>query len=187
MLDRIGEVPPANSNELFGVMLDRVDDLAFDLRNHDFDERKLLRATTSETAIQPNLARKLSDAARGAYIVSREEEVADKKETDIRLAATAFTGRAVIELKVGDNWSVRRLEDALETQLVGKYLRHPNCSVGGLLITYAGTTGFDNPDGPGSLSFEEVVARLQRQAESIEAREGGRIRVAVRGLDLREG
>ncbi len=179
------ERPPQNSAELAQVMADRLSDLDYDLHHHDFNDRHVLRGITTEPEMQPVLARKLDDAARNAYRVSREEEVADKKETDVRLAATAFNGRAVIEIKIGDKWSVRQLEDALETQLLGQYLRHQNCSVGCLLVTYAGRKGFEDPNSGASLSFEQVIERLSQRAAELEQREQGCVALSVVALDLR--
>jgi hypothetical protein len=179
------ETPPQTRDALFETMQSRLDDIEFDLHNHDFDERPALRLIEKEPAMQPVLARKLQDAARGAYVVSREEEVAERKETDVRLAATGFNGRAVIEIKLGDNWSVNQLEDAISTQLLEQYLRHPDCSAGCLLVTYAGRKGFKNPDDGKPMEFSAVIERLNAFAQVLEQAEGGRVRICVIGLDLR--
>ncbi len=180
------ETPPLNRDDLFETMLDRIDDIDFDLHNHDFDERPALRAITTEPAMQPVFARKIKDAARGAYIVSREEEVADRKETDIRLAATAFSGRAVIELKIGDNWSVTELTNAIGDQLLERYLRHPDCSAGCLLVTYAGRKAFKNPDDGSPMEFSAVIERLKTRARDLEREEKRRVKMDVVGIDLRD-
>lgn len=179
------EHPPRNRDELFAVMLDRLDDIDHDIKHHDFTDRPLLAAIDEETVIQPLLARKFSDAARGQYQVVREDEVADKKETDIRLLGTACPDRSVIEIKIGDKWSVTELEAAITDQLRGKYLRHETCTAGCLLVTYAGRKGFRNPQTNVAMSFEEVIERLKAVAASVEADERGRVRLAVIGLDLR--
>lgn len=180
------ETPPGNRDELFQVMLDRLDDVDHDIHNHDFNDRHVLRDVEHETDMQPLLAKKLADTARGQYQVTREEEVADKKETDIRLLATAFTGRAVVEIKIGDNWSVAQMENAIKDQLVAQYLRHANCSAGCLLITYAGRKGFEDPTSGKAISFQEVVERLKLYAASLEKAEQGRIRLGVIALDFRD-
>jgi hypothetical protein len=68
-------------------MLDRLDDIDFNLKNHDFSDRLALSQLEDEKAMQPIFAAKLETAARGAYRISREEEVSDRKKPDIRLAA----------------------------------------------------------------------------------------------------
>lgn len=184
-LDRTNEAPPGTAHQLFDVLLDRLDDVAFDLQHHDMNERPAWRQLTQEKDLQPLLARKLLDAARNAYRTSREEEVVGGNVTDIRLAATAFEGRVVIEMKVGDNWTIRELEAAISDQLVAKYLQHPSCAGGCLLVTYAGRKGFRCPDNQKDVTFEELITRLKAKAAEIETRERGRIRLAVVGLDLR--
>src|SRR5437588_3992315 len=112
-------------------MVDRLDDLAHDIAHDDFTDRRTLRTITDESQMQRTLARRIRDTARGAYIVTREEEVADLKRTDIRLAAVRGDQRAVIEIKIADQrWSLTDLEGALRNQLVGQYLRHQSCKAG---------------------------------------------------------
>lgn len=178
------EVSPQNRDELFEIMMGRLDDIEHDILHHDFTDRETLFKIEAETEMQPLLARKMLDSARGHYQVVREDEVADKKETDIRLLAGS-AGRSVIELKIGDNWSVKEFEEAIETQLVGQYLRHTDCTAGVLLVTYAGRKGFQNTETNQPMTFDEVIEHLQNFANDIEVKEEGRVRLAVKGLDLR--
>lgn len=179
------EITPKNRDDLFEIMMGRLDDIEYDILHHDFTDRETLFKIESETEMQPLLARKMADNSRGLYQVVREDEVADKKETDIRLLTSA-AGRSVIELKVGDNnYSVKDLEGAIETQLVGQYLRHRECSAGVLLVTYAGRKGFQNTETNQPMTFDEVIQHLQNFANDIEVKEEGRVRLAVKGLDLR--
>ena len=178
------EVSPQNRDDLFEIMMGRLDDIEHDILHHDFTDRETLRKIKGETEMQPLLARKMLDSARGHYQVVREDEVADKKETDIRLLAGSAE-RSVIELKIGDNWSVKEFEEAIETQLVGQYLRHNDCTAGVLLVTYAGRKGFQNTETNQPMTFDEVIQHLQNFANDIEVKEEGRVRLAVKGLDLR--
>src|SRR4051794_10062305 len=118
-------------------MMDRLDDLAHNLANDDFTDRRTLLTIEDEIEMQRTPALRLRYAEKGAYTVSREEEVADLKKTDIRLVARRGEQRAVIEVKIADRrWSLSELEDALRVQLVGQYLRHDSCRAGCLLVTY---------------------------------------------------
>ncbi len=179
------EFPPRNRDELFLCMINELEDIQHDVKHHDFTDRGILAPIEDETKIQPVLAKKLSDAARDRYQVVREDEVADKKETDIRLLGRHCPDRAVVEVKIGDSWSVTELETALDRQVVGQYLRHHSCSAGCLLVTYAGRKGFEEPGTGVPMTFEEVVARLKGKAAQTEAAEQGRIRLGVVALDLR--
>lgn len=176
---------PRTPAELFQSMMDRLDDIERDERHHPFNERHILAAITAETDMQPLLARRIESAARGAYQVSREEEVADKKEPDVRLIGLSGAGKAAVEIKIGDSWSVAELETALVDQLVGQYLRHEECSVGCLLITYGGRKGFEHPDTGKKMGFKEVIQHLRKRASQIQAADPRDIRIGIATLDLR--
>ena len=93
--------------------------------------------------MQRTLALRISAKANGAYTVTREEEVADGKRTDIRLSAIEVDQKVVAEVKISDNnWSLTDLIHALRNQLVGQYLRHSNCKAGCLLLTYHGRKNY---------------------------------------------
>jgi hypothetical protein len=181
------EVRPRNRDELFSVMLDRLDDLAHDIAHDDFTDRATLRSIVLEHEMQLVLARRLRDMARGAYQVTREEEVADRKETDIRLSTIEATHRAAIEVKIADNdWTIEDFHRALTNQLVGQYLRHATSKAGCLLLTFHGRKSYWLRSGDDrQIPFEEVVMELSEHATRIESDSRGEYRLAVMALDLR--
>jgi hypothetical protein len=124
--------------------------------------------------------------AKGAYLVLREEEVADAKKTDIRLAAVRGVQRAAIEVKIADSrWTVADLERALVRQLIGQYLRHKNSKAGCLLLTYDGSKKYwQRPRRRGRLSFKDLVAYLDGLAQRKAGASNGDYQVSVFGLDL---
>lgn len=132
-----------------------------------------------------HLAKKFEEAARGQYQVVREDEVADKKETDIRLLSRGSGDRAVIEIKVGDSWTVKQLEETITGQLLGLYMRHESCRAGCLLVTYAGRKGFKRPGTNAPMTFSEVIDHLKAMAKNVEEANGGKYLITVVGLDLR--
>ena len=81
------EAPPQDRDGLFALMMDRLEDIAHDLAYGDFTDRRTMQRIDEESEMQRMLARRLNERANGAYLVTREEEVADKKRTDIRLLA----------------------------------------------------------------------------------------------------
>jgi hypothetical protein len=87
--------------------------------------------------VQPHIARYFHDNSRGQYSVTRESEVAERKRRDVELAATAFVGKATIELKIGDKWTLAQLKATLSDQIIARYLKHPECRVGFLVVTFA--------------------------------------------------
>ena len=185
-LDTRHEAPPRDSHGLFTVMMDRLDDLAHDLAHHDFTIRQTLQRICKEPEIQRNLAWEFDSRANGVYVVTREEEVADNKRTDIRLSAVNGDLKAVIEVKIADNdWTLTDLERALANQLVGQYLRHSSCRAGCLLLTCHGRKQYwVHPRTRGRISFPELVAFLKEKARDVENESTHDVRVAVFGLDL---
>ena len=185
-IEDILEAPPQDRDGLFSVMMDRLADLDYVLRHHDFTDRRTVKSITEESEMQRTLALRIDAKANGVYKVAREEEVADRKRTDIRLLAVNSDQKAVVEVKITDNgWSLTKLDRALRDQLVGQYLRHTNCKAGCLLLTYHGKKKFWlHPDTRKRLGFPEVVAFLRDKARSIEIETSHDVRVSVFGLDL---
>ena len=182
------EAPPHDRDSLFDVMMDRLADLQHEIAHDDFTDRRTLQTISLEAEMQRTLARRLRDAARGAYSVSREDEVADRKRTDIRLTTTGGEHRAAIEIKIADKrWSFSDFERALEFQLVGQYLRSDAGRAGCLLLTFNGDKDYwPDPTSGDRLDFEAVCSRLRDRAQQIEAQWGFEIRLGVVGLDLRD-
>jgi len=180
------EMPPHDRDGLFSVMMDRLEDLAHDLAHHDFTDRRTVRKIKVEPEMQRTLARRLEEVARSAYLVLREEEVADAKKTDIRLASVRGNHRAAIEVKIADRrWSVADLERALRDQLVGQYLRHTNSKAGCLLLTYDGSKKYWQPARKaGRMSFKDLLGHLCGMAERIAKKSDHEFRLSVFGLDL---
>lgn len=181
--ERTFAVPPRTRDELYRAMFDRLEDIEHDVLHHDFNDRSLLEAIKLEEEMQPVLARRFEDSAAKHYTVAREEVVAGRKETDIRLVVSQ-TLKAVTEIKIGDRYSVNELLDALESQLLGQYLRHSSCAAGCLLVTYAGRKSFEHPITGAPLAFAEVIDLLSARAAELEAASKGRVRLGVFGLDL---
>jgi hypothetical protein len=189
-LDKLLEPPALDRDGLFNIMCDRLEDIAHDIAHHDFTDRRTLRTISTEIEMQRTLALRFEHKANGAYVVTREDEVADRKETDIRLAATRGKNRAVIELKIADKrWSVADFEHALEHQLLAQYLRHANTLAGCFLLTYDGEKKrWEKADARGKrkLNFNQLIEHLALRAEELEQRENGRVRIKVFGIDLRD-
>jgi hypothetical protein len=175
---------PQNDNELLQVVIDRLRDIDHDFHNHDFSDIETVRKFKIEDALQKNIAAKLENMQRTHYSVTREGEVYDKKRPDIRLSARGYGGRATIEIKIGDSWSLAELKSAVRKQLAGQYLRHKNCSLGVLLVTYAGRKKFKMPRSGKSVGYKEVIEVLQAEANAIQG--SSNLKVRVVGFDLRK-
>ena len=184
-LDSCHETPPHDRDGLLTVMMDRLDDLAHDLAHDDFTNKSTLRGVDTEAEMQRNLAREIRHRANGVYKVTREEEVADNKHPDIRLSVANRDLKAVIEVKIADNWTPTELERALRNQLTGLYLRHSNCRAGCFLLTCHGRKKYwVHPATRKRIAFPELVALLNDKARNIENDSAHGVRIAVFGLDL---
>ena len=184
-LEKRYEAPPQDRDGLFTVMMDRLDDLAHDLDHHDFTDRQTVQGITHESDMQRTLALRIDAKANSAYVVAREEEVADRKHTDIRLSAVRGDQKAVVEVKIADNWTLNTLEEALRDQLVGRYLRHSICKAGCLLLTYHRRKKYwVHPSTKQHVNFAEIVAHLNEKARELETEGSADVRVAAFGLDL---
>ena len=180
------EAAPNDGSGLFAIMMDRLDDLGHDLAHDDFSDRRSVQKIEDEREMQRSLSRRLREQAKGAYRVMREEEVADGKRTDIRLATVgSLDHRVVMEVKIADKWRVADLVEAVRKQLVDQYLRHESCTGGCLLLTYHGRKNWwVHPDSKKRLSFGDVVSLLEERGRALEQAHQDRIRVAAFGLDL---
>ena len=180
------EAPARDAEGLFSVMMDRLGDLAHYLRHHDLSDRNTVQGITEESEMRRTLAMRLEARANGAYKVAQEEEVADRKRTDIRMLAVKGNHKTVIEIKIADKgWTLKQLVKALQDQLVGQYLRHSDCKSGCLLLTHGGKRkGWRHPDSGKWLSPPEAVEFLRERAARIETETSRQVRLAVFWLDL---
>jgi len=185
-LESLYEAPPCDRDGLFRVVMDRLEDLAHDLTNDDFTNRRTLATISDEIEMQRTLASRIKSEARGAFVVTREDEVADRKRTDIRLTAVRGDQRAVIEVKLADDrYSLAQLESALYNQLVRQYLRHETCKAGVLLLTYNGhRNSWQHPISNDDLKFADLVDYLNKKARQLEIDNQYTICVGVFGIDL---
>ncbi len=184
-LDHYGETPPLTRDDMFALMVDRLDDLE-DLLLQDTSPCAAWALIQDETIMRRAIARELRSSSNHAYNVTQEEVTADQKETDIRLRSTNSNHQAVIELKIGEKErSARDLRDALHQQLVTKYMAPEECRSGCFLITVATERTWQHPETHRSLDLTALIKMLNEEAERIISEMSGSLRLTARGLDLR--
>jgi hypothetical protein len=95
--------------------------------------------------------------------------VVDEKEPDVRLRAKASDATLAMEIKVAESWTLPDLEDALVTQLCGRYLRAREARYGLLVLVHQQprSRGWRDPQSGAMLSVKEVVAHLERIAAAM--------------------
>ncbi len=160
---------PANLSDLFQTVLNRLDDVADELRNGDFSLRELLLVrgkARPERLAQLLVASQLQALRRTHYVVTRESEVVDQKRPDLLVSNPSAEGGVTIELKIADSWSLPQLESALRDQLVGRYMRANGSRAGVLLIVSASKS---KRWGRQKYSFAELAEHLRARARRIVA------------------
>ncbi len=183
-LNRFNEAAPTTRDEMFSLLLDRIDDIE-DLLLRDDSPRAAWAGIVDEKIMRREIARELRNSANNAYVVDQESVTADEKETDIRLRSVTADLEAVIELKLGDNRSGRDLRDTISEQLVKKYMASDACRSGCLLVTITKTRTWDHPDTNESLDVLGLESVLQEEASKIVREMGSALQISARILDLR--
>lgn len=181
--NRYGELPPTTRDDMFAVLVDRLDDLE-DLLLQDVSPRDAWALIKDEKVMRREIARALQHGSNHVYQVDQEAVTADEKETDIRLRALSGQ-QGTIELKLGENWSGRELRDTIKYQLVTKYMAAESSRSGCLLVTVASDRKWDHPDTAERLDIEGLRAMLETEAARIVHDMGESVRLTVKVLDLR--
>ncbi|MCU7916793.1 MAG: ATP-binding protein [Candidatus Thiodiazotropha sp. (ex Epidulcina cf. delphinae)] len=185
IFDRYGEAPPTTRNDMFSMLVDRLDDLD-DLLLQDISPRAAWANIKDEKMMRQQIALQLHYASNHVYTVDQEAVTADEKETDIRLRVASSCQEATIELKIGECWSGKVLRDTIKRQLVTKYMAAESCRSGCLLVTVAsGLRIWKHPETAERLDIEGLRAMLETEATRIVNDLGGCLRLAVKVLDLR--
>lgn len=134
-----------------------------------------------EAHFQKLLASELNHHARGQYTVTIEPQTAEAKRRDILCSKGDW--RASIELKMSERWTLDEYLVALESQLVGQYMRHRKATTGFLVLVLQ-TKGreWTDPATRKMLNFQQVLAILSAKAQELEARDRTRY-LRIIGID----
>lgn len=181
------ETAPQTSKDLRSVLVGRIEDMQHDLLHDDFSQRQTLRGLKSEREVQKWVADRLRQKQGRSFSVEREPHVVDEKEPDVRIRAKATDACVSIEVKVAEDWSLTELEDALEFQLCGRYLRSDRGRHGVLLLVHqrGRPRGWQDHKATGKcLCFAEVVDRLRARALAISGQSHSSPQPEVAVLDV---
>ena len=184
LLDRYGEAPAKTNEAMFALMKDRLSDLD-DRLLMDSSPREIWAEISKERLMRRAISGELERTANSIYTVVQEAVTGEEARTDIRMRSATSTHEAVIELKLGENHTAKALRDAIECQLVKKYMAAENRRAGALLVTLAKEANWTHPDEERKIRADELLALLREEAERVEAASCGAIRVCVHFLDLR--
>jgi hypothetical protein len=166
--ERDGEHAPTTAGELQALAERRIEDIQDTLLTHRFAQGRTFKNLPREEDVQLWVADRLDTTKGDSFTLERETKRVDRKSPDITLQARAADNVSLaIEIKVVDELSIAEIQDALRTQLVGKYLRSSVDRHGMLLLVYQDqrAVGWNGPDGV--LDFAGVIALLRADAAAI--------------------
>ena len=166
---------PVSENQLFKQVVARLEEICIDIEEGPFSNRGLFKVETSEEQIQLWLATRFQDTQNRKFTVTREEEVDNKKKTDIQLGCKH--GKVCVEIKPVDRnrgYTAKSLTTTLRKQIVGQYLKKGNSAHGILVLFRLDNKTWDIPGVKKKKQpFDKLVSYLQRQAETIKKRTNG--------------
>jgi len=162
---------PVTGRDLQLVALNRLEDLQHDLVHGDFQQGTTLSSLPDEPAVQAWLADRLRLAQGTSYSIEREPETVQRKKPDLVFTAKAGNAKVPAEIKVASSWTVVQLEEALENQLCGQYLRAQDCRDGIFVLVQQvrRARGWELADGS-FITFEQLAQRLHDLAAHIRQR-----------------
>lgn len=183
-LEQYRELAPRTRNDMFSIMVDRLDDLD-DLLLQDESPRASWAGIGDESIMRQVIALQLRQHANGRYRINQEAVTADGKETDIRMASVASDQEAVIELKLGEKKrSAADLRAGIKDQLVTKYMAPDGRRAGCFMVTSQGARRWEHPETNATLDLAGLVKMLNEECARLEVEMGGSVRLLARGLDL---
>ena len=181
------ERTPRTHRDLWELAVSQLKDLKHDLEDGDSSISSILKPRSQETEIRKFIGGWCRDRAKSRYSIPQEEEFADAKRADLRFHGAAFDGQVPTELKLADKWTGPNLEERLENQLCGDYMRDTRSHYGIFLLVFHGIKprkSWRMSDGTLARSFNELIAKLQQRWEHLAASYPSIEDVQVIGIDL---
>lgn len=164
------EIAPRSAHDLFRIACGRLWDLKKEVEGVENSLRNAVRPSDDESVMQQWLQRQLVERAKGRYTIPKEAEDDAGNRPDLRFDHPGIMS-VMAEMKLADmpHWTVEKLIDGLEKQLVGKYLLAHNAGYGIYIIGNSGrrADGWKDPVTGSLLSFGEVAATLRQRAREI--------------------
>jgi hypothetical protein len=164
------ETAPRSDTDLYKIALKRLTDIKYAVEASDQSIRARLNPQHDEVDLRRFLAVEFGARSRDRYTEPQEAVIDDERRPDIRLENPAFPGPISIEIKWAENWTLAKLLERLENQLVGTYLLSPENRYGVFflgMIARKGKTRWENPDGGPQLTFNHVVEIVRTRAVTL--------------------
>jgi hypothetical protein len=183
-------LPPKSADDLFEIVCNKLEEIKTDIETSDYSLKKLcqdLAASESKNEIkiekeehfQKYMLMELRRLSRNLYSSVREPEVADDKKPDLQIWDRNWCVN--IECKVADNWSGKNIRDAIESQLIEKYLKYPKYRHGILLLSRIKRENWEI-DGP-EVCFSKLIGLLQLYADEVKKKYNHIKDIRIIGID----
>jgi len=179
-----GEFTPANGLQLFQMVGGRLDRIRRELRGGDLSLRVLFHPETPELGYQLWLGNRLDALTGGRYHLVREPEVFGGKKPDVLVGVTGIRAQVPIEVKPAHRYSIRQLEESIQDQLIGRYLRDPNRDYGCFVLCNAQPGRRWLLPNEEELGFNGLVKHLQAHTAGVVRTSVLAEEVTVVGLDF---
>jgi len=177
------ERQPRTEADLYDLASARLDDMKTDIEDGDESEAVLFQRLAQEPEVRRVFANRLRKSSRSLYTVGSEEELADATRTDIRLNAPQVSAPVPIELKIADNWTLAKLRERLENQLIGQYMRASHYGI--FLVVHNGKKkAWQDTCTKKRLSFAKLVETLKQDATDLVRKYPKVADLAVVGIDF---
>ncbi|MBZ8135495.1 hypothetical protein CLD20_19660 [Afifella sp. IM 167] len=188
-LERTKAAPGKTGPELYAIVCGALAEIASDLRGERSDAfpRKMVASASHEEEVQKWLVHELKRHAKNRYYAYREAEIAKGDKPDIITSSTSASLEVAVEVKhANKGWSITELEVALTDQLARRYLKPDNRRHGVLVISLHQARTWRDRATNASVTFEELIGRLNALASTLTENDNGPITVSVIGLDATE-
>jgi hypothetical protein len=176
--------PVKTGIDLFRIVMSVLNDIQFQLISGDVSSRPLLKRAKDEDEVQKWIVEQMNYRSRSRFAAFRESEVAGGDKPDVIVSSTSARCEVGIEVKHGGmQWSPRKLEKALCSQLAQDYLKPSTRRHGVLVITHHGKRSWRNPESNEPMIFADLIKWLQSKAATILQNDSGPIEVKCIGID----
>ena len=170
--ERTATAPILTAADLLDVVVADIEDMRSHMERGPFSRRDAYQIALAgpgrtEHHVQKLVAEDLRLRTRQRYTLERETEVDLAKKPDISVSHP-LAGTLPIEIKVADSWSHTRLVEALEEQLVAKYMRARSTRHGVLLLVRSGRKrqGWKTAEGV-KLDWQQLLDDLRARATTL--------------------
>ena len=168
-IEKMDYLPPKNSDDLFRIVCDKLYEIKMDIETSGHSLKELYQDLATpffnskkikkEKFFQKYILMEFRRLSRNLYSSIREPEEANNKKPDLQIWNKNWCVN--IECKIADNWSISKLLEAIDSQLVMKYLKYPKYQHGILLL--AKIKKLKNK----KLSFDELINKIQEYAYEV--------------------